>query len=337
MTATEIAHRLAGRSEEFCRWLFPQGKRSGRDWCVGSIAGEPGNSLKICLDGAKSGRWADFGGAQDEKGDLVGLLKRARGCELKTACDEALEWLGVPPEQRHSPAHPPFRPKIIETRAPSDTWLRLQRTLRPGTITEITQLAEQRRIPGIAGLELATRAGHLWWAEVWDDDFEWPAWILTDGARRNAQARRVDGKPWSGIGGKKAKTIMGCEAGWPVGIAEAGPKTDIFMVEGGPDLLAAWHLIWLIEKISTTTPVAMFGVANSIHPDALPIFASKTVRIFPHNDPDMKGMNGAIRWRSQLIDAGARAVDFFDFRPEGNKDLNDMVTQCGVPELREVV
>lgn len=227
-------------------------------------------------------------------------------------------------------------PRPIETRPPSPTWLRLQPSLRAGTGSEFMELAALRRFPALAGLELATRAGHLWFADVWDDGFEWPSWILTDGSRRNAQARRMDGKPWSGIGGKKAKTIAGCEASWPVGIAEAAEKPEIFLVEGGPDLLAAWHLIWMTDKCRTTAPVAMFGISNPIHEAALPLFGGKDVRIFPHNDPEMTGMNGAIRWRSQLLEAGARAVDFFDFRPEGNKDLNDLVTQYGIPELKEV-
>lgn len=227
-------------------------------------------------------------------------------------------------------------PRPIETRAPSPTWLRLQPSLRAGTVSELMALATLRRIPALAGLELATRAGHLWFADIWDDGYEWPAWLITDGSRRNAQARRMDGQPWSGIGGKKAKTITGCEASWPVGIAEAAEKPMIFFVEGGPDFLAAWHLIWLTDKCRTNTPVAMFGASNPIHEAALPLFKGKDVRIFPHNDANLAGMNGAIRWRSQLLDAGARAVDFFDFRPEGNKDLNDLVTQYGVPELKEV-
>jgi hypothetical protein len=82
--------------------------------------------------------------------------------------------------------------------------------------------------------------------------------------------------------------------------------------------------------------VAMFGSSNQIHDDALPLFKGKSVRIFPHNDADMTGMNAAIRWRRELLKVGASAVDFFDFRPEGKKDFNELVTHYGIPELREV-
>lgn len=227
-------------------------------------------------------------------------------------------------------------PKPIKTRAPSEPWLHVQRGMKPGTIAELTALATLRRFPSLAGLELATRAGQLWFAELRDDGYWCPCWLLTDGARRNAQARKLDGGLFVDIGNKKSKTIYGCEATWPVGISEVGDKPEVFMVEGGPDFLAAWHWIWLAGLLPTTSPVAMFGVSNPIHAAALPLFLGKTVRIFAHNDADLRGMKGAIQWRSTLLEAGARAVDFFDFRPEGNKDLNDLVTQYGIPELKEV-
>lgn len=43
--------------EDVCRILFPNGKRTGQEWCVGSLDGEPGSSLKINL---LSGVWKDF-------------------------------------------------------------------------------------------------------------------------------------------------------------------------------------------------------------------------------------------------------------------------------------
>lgn len=335
MRATEIAHRLAGRSMEFCQWLYPNGRKSGRDWCVGSLSGEAGNSLKICIEGTRAGRWADFGGAQEDKGDLVGLLKRARGIDLKTACEQALDWLGVPPEQR-TPGGPRVAatPRPIATRAPSDTWLRIQKRMKKGTPSQLMALADLRKLPAVAGLELATRAGHLWFCDVWDDGFEWPSWLITDGSRRNAQARRTDGQPWSGIGGKKAKTIVGCEAGWPVGITEAATKPVIALVEGAPDLLAAWHFIWLSEQTARTTPVAMFGVNAAIHPEALPLFAGKEVWIFAHEDDNKVGLLGAMAWRTQLKTAGVKSVEFSNFGP-GIKDLNDFATARGMGDKEE--
>ena len=49
--AKELSERLAKQAENFARFLYPQGKKSGNEWCVGSLQGEAGNSLKIHLKG----------------------------------------------------------------------------------------------------------------------------------------------------------------------------------------------------------------------------------------------------------------------------------------------
>ncbi|KKK75084.1 hypothetical protein LCGC14_2877310 [marine sediment metagenome] len=56
----EIAGMLADRAEVLCGQLLPAGRRHGSEWRVGSVAGEPGKSLGVCLRGAKAGVWADF-------------------------------------------------------------------------------------------------------------------------------------------------------------------------------------------------------------------------------------------------------------------------------------
>lgn len=325
MTATEIAARLAAQSEGVCQRLLPLGRAKGPDWCCGSLGGEPGNSLKIRLTGSKSGMWADFGGGSDERGDLIGLWRRVRNLSLHDACEEAMDWLNIPIGQRE--AHQPNtyqRPAQIETRGPSDTWLRLQSRLRRGTVAELASLAELRNLPVFAGLQLATDAGQLWFADVWDDGFDWPAWIITDASRRNAQARRVDGQSWSGIGGAKAKTIAGSEARWPVGASELGTK-EAALVEGGPDFLSAWHLIWFMGKRAEISPVSMLGASQSIHPDALPLMANRRVWIFPHTDDNQAGAKAATNWSEQLRSVGATPLPF-DL--EGEKDLNDFVSSA---------
>lgn len=51
------------------QWL-PNGKRHGREWCVGSLEGESGNSLKINLH---TGIWKDFADDGVGGGDLISL------------------------------------------------------------------------------------------------------------------------------------------------------------------------------------------------------------------------------------------------------------------------
>lgn len=335
MTATEIGQLLASRAESVCAHLLPGGSRHGREWLAGSTTGQPGASLHVILDGEKSGMWRDFAGDESEKGDLLGLWKACRRVDLSTACKEALDWLGVPENQRnghgdHKPAPP--TPKPTDQR-----WLDLQESMRKGTQEDLDALAALRGIPSIHGLELASESGHLFFGDVIDRGERHPAWILTDDTRRNAQARKMDGGLWlfkEGSKPSKSKTIWGTDPKWPVGIDQA-ITPEILLVEGGPDLLAAWHFIHATGRQDRCRPVAMFGVSNPIHPDALPHFKDKTVWIFVHNDDNGAGLKGATKWSTQIKSAGAKNVQLYDFKERGVKDLNELIAQPGLvmPEL----
>jgi Toprim domain-containing protein len=93
MTPSEISQALADRAECFVRELFPAGCRQGRDWCVGSLAGEPGRSLRIGLAGKHRGRWREY--ADGTHGDLLDLIAAAQfGGDLRRAISWARTWLG---------------------------------------------------------------------------------------------------------------------------------------------------------------------------------------------------------------------------------------------------
>jgi len=74
------------------------------------------------------------------------------------------------------------------------------------------------------------------------------------------------------------------------------------------------------------SPVAMLGASQRIHPDALPMFAGKRVRIFGHDDE--AGRGAVERWARQLENVGAY-VDAFNFSglvkadESPAKDVND--------------
>lgn len=331
MRATEIGRLLAQRAEQTAAFLLPGGEKRGAEWFAGSTRGEAGGSLHVILDGPRQGMWRDFAGADDDKGDLIGLWQKARGVSLSAACQEALDWMEVPESVRNQdrPAPPKREPT---PKAPDQRWIELQSTMRAGTMEELRTLAALRKLPSIAGLELATRHGHLWFGQVHDHGERHPAWLLTDSARRNAQARKLDGQPWIFDGQRKpakSKTIWGTDTHWPVGIPDA-TTTDIAFVEGAPDFLAAWEMIHRKEATARMRPVAMFGASNSIHADALSLFEGRTIWMFPHNDPE--GMKAAKRWGNSLMDAGALAVEFYNFAADGLKDLNDLVTADGEAE-----
>ena len=91
---TQIKRALEGRAMEVAEHLLPRGVLEGREWCVGSIQGEPGKSLKVCTAGAKVGTWCDFaeGG---EGGDLIDLWQTVKGQQLAEALDDIRGWLGM--------------------------------------------------------------------------------------------------------------------------------------------------------------------------------------------------------------------------------------------------
>ena len=93
MTAKEISRELALRVENVSRYLLPNGKKQGHEWCVGSVSGEAGLSLKVHLSGDKAGVWADF--ATNENGDLLTLWARTRNLTISEAMKEAASYLGI--------------------------------------------------------------------------------------------------------------------------------------------------------------------------------------------------------------------------------------------------
>jgi twinkle protein len=95
-TAADLADRLGAQIESLVRELLPEGKRAGNEWCVGSINGESGSSLKIHLIGDKSGVWKDFAG--DDGGDALDLIAAVKSCDIGTAMREARQFLGIADE-----------------------------------------------------------------------------------------------------------------------------------------------------------------------------------------------------------------------------------------------
>jgi hypothetical protein len=303
MTATELAHELAKHCERACLHLLPGGRIRHGNWVIGGTDGDAGKSLHIQLTGPKAGVWLDFSTGQ--KGDMMGLWQQVRGVDLKTAYREACEFLGIPVED--------------DIPATSPTWASIQREMGSGTEHDIATLASLRSLPE-SGLRVARDRGHLFFGPVPDNGERHHSWILTDSSRRNAQARRMDGKPWPS--GPKAKTIPGCQARWPIGVAGATAK-EFALVEGAPDFLAACCVC-----PPHTQPIAMLGSAQSIHPDAMPVLRSRTVWMFPHNDENLAGLQGAIRWDGQLRRAGCTVIPFDFSAYPGVKDLNDYVSAC---------
>lgn len=103
MNLDDIKTSLRERAEELAHYLFPHGKRNGREWQVGDVLGNPGSSFSICINGEKQGAWSDF--STGETGTLLDLWAMHfdyHGTEgwVVRAGEECAAWLGGTFEKR---------------------------------------------------------------------------------------------------------------------------------------------------------------------------------------------------------------------------------------------
>ena len=247
-----------------------------------------------------------------EAGDAIDFLQLATGLSPEAAFTKFLEMA--------SGARSPLPVKQSPPAASQARQKPVLPIFEHGTDAELHALAALRHV-SFAACFVARSVGLLAFG-TWK---ERAAWIVTDKERLNAQARRFDGEPWEAIGAK-AQTLPGSWASWPLGVRTGANYPAFVLCEGGPDLLAALHFILEADAACSHFPVAMLGAKQRIHPDALPIFAGKRVRIMAHTDP--AGREGAESWAAQLASVGAE-VDCADFsglrKADGSPvgDLND--------------
>lgn len=96
MTPSELSALLNRQAESVCKYLLPQGKRHGQEWTVGDIAGHPGQSLKIVVEGEKIGVWSDFANPTHTGGDLLDLWMWVMKCTFIEAMTQAASFARVP-------------------------------------------------------------------------------------------------------------------------------------------------------------------------------------------------------------------------------------------------
>ncbi|MDZ4403895.1 CHC2 zinc finger domain-containing protein [Prosthecobacter sp.] len=277
-------------------------------------------------------RWKDF--SANEGGDVIDFIATACKIDTQEATRRFLAMAGVPLAVTSSCSHS-MRPASL-----------VMPLLHRGSTTEIERVAKTRHL-----CPEAVSLAHCLPTLAFGDVCGFPCWILTDQARRIAEARRLDGKPFpemDKLGERKAHTLKGSSKAWPVGAAvlrRIPQFRAIMLVEGGPDYLAALHFAFLFERWGVL-PVAMLGrsAGTQMEATALSLLAGRRVRIYPHADADGGGMTSAQIWAAQLHAKGCQ-VDFFDFtglnRRDGRpvNDLNDCSVLCAEqqPHLHDLL
>lgn len=114
MDASEIKDMLHNDPLTICELLLPNGRLERNDWCVGSIAGEEGRSLKVVTSGRKVGTWKDFAG-EEGGNNLLELWAKTKRISFVDAYLEAKKYLGVYEEEYIRGTQKKYEPFKIST------------------------------------------------------------------------------------------------------------------------------------------------------------------------------------------------------------------------------
>jgi hypothetical protein len=285
-------------------------------------AGRPSFSVFQKGDGS----WAAHDFRAGETFDEPALLARVEGLDNAAACRRFLSLAGISAAPEGPPGalagSPVSRPRPPDVKPACKPYV--------GPLRQLT-LQECQRIAACRGLLLdavilAAADGLLWHGER----LGFASWVLCDSERWNAQYRRMDGAPYVLSDGREVKTL-GVKAGWaawPLGLPAliSGTYRRAVIVEGLPDVLAAFQVLMESKQAAGVAVLCMVGSGMRIPAECLAHFAGVRVRIFC--DADESGRRAAVRWEGQLREVGA-VVDAFDLggllQMDGKpvKDLND--------------
>lgn len=270
-------------------------------WRALGLAGEP---RRACRSPFREDRHPSFSISADdrlwfdhatgERGDVVSFVMAATGFNARDAIARVKELasgaVGTPLPLR------PIAPKAKES-PPAPKPLP---ALDAPTFAEVRTLAALRGWPSFAVFEIAAARELLRMATVWDAGEFVRAWVLTDAARRTAQARRLDGLPWKRTGAKS--DTLRADPAHPIGLAALGNRPVVAICEGEPDTLAALHFAFHAGVHELVAPLCFTGAAKRIPEAVAEQLRGRQVRIF--RQADKPGRFAALSWSEELESAG---------------------------------
>jgi hypothetical protein len=256
-------------------------------------------------------KWKDH--ATGDHGDAVDFLAKALDLSPEEAIRRFVEMAGggyrVPaPRPKMSPIPRPATEDTDEKRQKRAAWP----IMECPTLEEKEAIATLRHLP-VEGPQWAAIDAALRVATV---DGE-RCWIIRSTCGKNAQARRLDGQK---LGDLKAKTLPGAVATLPIGNYHDTRWPAVALVEGGPDVLAAYAAIYRLGLLDTVAVCGMLGASMRPPFGAVATMRGRRVRVFAHNDP--AGQKAADSWARIIHNAGG-TVDIWTPAQAG-ADLNDI-------------
>jgi len=264
----QIAELLAAQIETLCAELLPAGKKDGAEWRVGSVAGEPGQSMAVHLRGARRGVWKDFSSADPRhRGDALDLVAACLFSGNKSdAIRWARGWLGLAQDYDHNAmaTQRPAPVRKIESERDEDgkrvaakrLWLEASETIKGTPAADYLagrgiELGELGRVPRALRFHPAVICAELSCSRT-GERIRLPAMLaaITDASGQHIATHRTYLAQHGGVWGKarlnSAKKVLGGYVGGSIrlwrgasgkSLADA-PETDaVAIAEGIEDAL----------------------------------------------------------------------------------------------------
>ena len=312
MGARALARALAERAEAVCRHYLPGGRKAGRYWTVGNVAGARGRSMYVRLapPGAV-GYWRDA--ATGEQGDLLGLLRLQRGdARTGPAMAEARRFLGL------TAARTATAPACEGLGARAEAAERLWRLCRP---IEGTRAEAYLRARGIAVGREPALGFHpaLYYRDAGGAFSTFPALVAravdASGAFAGVQRTYLDPAGPAKAPVPDARKAMGRIFGAAVWLGAAHGST-LAVAEG---VETALSLVTARPSLRAAAVLSAAGLGAFTVP-------AGAARVLIAADRDRAGAAAAERLHARCL---ARGLDAAVVAPERGGDLNDVLRASG--------
>lgn len=332
--AAELSRRLAQNVHAVCRHYLPAGRREGRYWMIGDVAGSPGRSLYVRLFETERGRignWVDA--ATGEHGDLVDLIRfNQRHTRLSETIDEAERFLALPPSDDHGGGTTCARPAKVGSPQAARRLFAASRPLTGTTAVCYLRLRGCTRLEDLPALRFHPQCYYAANADNGPDTpGAFPALIaaVTDDTGQQTGAHRTWLDP-SGCGKANVaapRRAMGNILGGAVRFGRSG---DVMIAGEGIETMLS------LREIMPSFPMA--AATSSAHLAGL-LFPSALRRLYVARDRDAAGdaAYGLLSDRAQS--AGIELAPLDPMLDDFNDDLRQQgaiaLAQCVASQLQQ--